>query len=159
METKKIFWKLVNALEGVSDTIVKNEQGVVIEKGMKINSDYSIMYVLDKGTIKVCSFHNESLLEFDGNSPIFEALSELFEQIYLDGQAKSVAESDKQISLAEFIVGIQEDIKEIKKSVAALEGQAQKQLKEFNHTEFAKNVEHYVSKINKSEDFKINPKK
>ncbi|KHD35180.1 hypothetical protein NL50_14905 [Clostridium acetobutylicum] len=89
MNTKKIFWRLVNELEVVSDTIVKNEQGVVIEEGMMLSNDYSIMYVLDKGTIKIYNSDNKSLLEFDEDSLLLEALGELFEDIYLERRRQS----------------------------------------------------------------------
>lgn len=129
METKKIFWKLVNSLEGVSDTIVKNQQGVVIERGMMLSNDYSVMYVIDEGFIKICNSDNESLLEFDEDSLLLEALSELFEDIYLSEQAKTGKVE------ADFINGetlphpyVLNELEELKKRVAALEGQAQNQI-------------------------------
>lgn len=75
-------------------------------------------------------------------------------------EIKKLGEVHARVYKENDLVGnIVDELEEMNKRIAALEGQAQKQLKEFNHTEFAKNAEHYVSKINKSEDFKINPKK
>ena len=52
-EVKKLFWKVVDTIEGCSDTQVSNEAGVVVERGMTIENDYSIMFGLDDGVIRV----------------------------------------------------------------------------------------------------------
>ena len=65
-EVKKLFWNLVNGIEFCCDTITENSAGVVVERGMALENDYSAMYVLDEGSIRIYdNHHNESKSEYN----------------------------------------------------------------------------------------------
>ncbi|HOA81263.1 MAG TPA: hypothetical protein PKK61_09415 [Defluviitaleaceae bacterium] len=78
-EVKKLFWNLVNGIEFCCDTITKNSSGVVVERGMALENDYSAMYVLDEGSIKIYDNHHNVIAEFTEDSEILYILKDLFE--------------------------------------------------------------------------------
>lgn len=78
-EVKKLFWNLVNGIEFCWDTITENSAGVVVERGMTLENDYSAMYVLDEGSIKIYDNHHNVIAEFTEESEILYILKDLFE--------------------------------------------------------------------------------
>lgn len=83
IETKKFFWKLVNAIEECDDTQVKNDKGVVTERGMLLSNDYSVMFGLDDGVIRIYDKDYKPLIAFTENSEVLLILKELFEDLEL----------------------------------------------------------------------------
>ncbi|KIN82151.1 hypothetical protein [Clostridium botulinum] len=81
VEIKKLFWKIVNGIEEVSDTVVKNKAGVVVERGMILSNDYSIMFGLDDGVIRIYNKEHFPLIAFTEESEILFILKELFESL------------------------------------------------------------------------------
>ena len=81
IEVKKLFWKLVNAVEENSDTVIKNKAGVVTERGIMISNDYSVMFGLDDGTIRVYNNEEFPIAAFTEESEILLILKELFEEL------------------------------------------------------------------------------
>lgn len=75
VDIKKKFYKVVSALEGCSDTSIKNGEGVVIERGVNIDGDDNmennnyITYGLEDNLIHLYKGSAE-LLKIDEESPI-----------------------------------------------------------------------------------------
>ena len=65
---KKLFWKMVDYIEGCSDCIIKNHQGVVTERGMLLDDDYSILYGLDDGVIRIYDNNENVVFAFNENN-------------------------------------------------------------------------------------------
>ena len=82
LEVKKLFWKIVNEIEEVSDTVVKNEAGVIVERGMMLSDDYSVMFGLDDGVIRIYKEHCP-LLTFTDESELLMVFKELFDSLDL----------------------------------------------------------------------------
>lgn len=78
-EIKKFFWKIVNEIEEVSDTVVKNEAEVVVERGMQLSNGYSIMYGLDDGVIRIYNKEHFPISAFTEESETLLILKEVFE--------------------------------------------------------------------------------
>lgn len=78
LENKKLFWKMVQHIEGCSDCYVRNNQGVITERGMLLSNDYSAYFGLDDGVIRIYDNKHSVLLAFDENSPFLITLNELF---------------------------------------------------------------------------------
>ena len=68
LENKKLFWKMVDYIEGCSDFIIKNHQGVVTERGMLLDDDYSILYGLDDGVIRIYDNNENVVFGFKENN-------------------------------------------------------------------------------------------
>lgn len=83
LAVRKLFWKIVNEIEGCCDTVIKNYKGVVIEKGMGLSNGYSILYNLDEGTLKICDDKFNAINTFTEESEILLVLKDLFEEIEL----------------------------------------------------------------------------
>ena len=81
VEVRKLFWKIVNEIEGCCDTVVKNSAGVVVEKGMGLSNGYSIMYNLDEGTLKVCDAEFNAITTFTEDNETLLVLKDLFEAL------------------------------------------------------------------------------
>lgn len=78
-EIKKFFWKVVSSLEDCTDTVTKNNAGVVVETGMSINDDYSVMYGLDDGVIRIYNKEYFPIADYTEESEELLILKELFE--------------------------------------------------------------------------------
>lgn len=78
-EIKKLFWKIVNQVEGCSDCIIKNATGVVIERGMLLSNDYSIMFGLDDGVLRIYDDSQNQIMSFTDESYELIVLKELFD--------------------------------------------------------------------------------
>ena len=68
LENKKLFWKMVDYIEGCSDCIIKNHHGVVTERGMLLDDDYSILYGLDDGVIRIYDNNENVVFAFNENN-------------------------------------------------------------------------------------------
>lgn len=68
LENKKLFWKMVDYIERCSDCIIKNHQGVVTERGMLLDDDYSILYGLDDGVIRIYDNNENVVFAFNENN-------------------------------------------------------------------------------------------
>ena len=72
-EIKKKFYKVVSALEECSDVVLKNDKGVVMERGVNIDSDiennHYITYGVEDNLIHLYEGDTE-LLKIDEESPI-----------------------------------------------------------------------------------------
>ncbi|NFO47249.1 hypothetical protein FDB40_09975 [Clostridium botulinum] len=80
IDIEKKFFKVVNFLEGCSDTIVKNKHGVIIERGTTIDDDNRITYGLDDNLIRFYSKGKE-ILSFGEKSPILLMFENIIEPI------------------------------------------------------------------------------
>lgn len=83
LEVKKLFWKIVNEIEGCCDTVIKNDKGVVTEKGMGLSKGYSILYSLDEGTLTICDDKFNAINTFTEESETLLVLKDLFEALEL----------------------------------------------------------------------------
>jgi len=81
IEVKKLFWKIVNVIEGCSDTIIKNGSGVITERGMTIENDYSIMFGLDDGVIRIYDNEHFPIAAFTEENEVLLILKDLFEEL------------------------------------------------------------------------------
>ncbi|AJD30895.1 hypothetical protein FDE98_16695 [Clostridium sporogenes] len=90
VEIKKLFWKLVDGIEYCSDTVVENEVGVIVERGMMLSNDYSIMFGLDDGAIRIYNKEHSSLIAFTEESEILFILKELFESLEITKEAPEI---------------------------------------------------------------------
>lgn len=81
--TKKTFWKVVNEIEYVSDTVIKNNKDVVTERGMQLSNGCSVMFGLDDGVLRFYDKDNVSLIEFTEKSEGLLLIKELFENLEL----------------------------------------------------------------------------
>lgn len=81
MQIKKLFWKISNEIEGVSDTIIKNDKGVVTERGMQLSNGYSAMFGLDTGVLNIYNKEHISLMHFTEDSEALFIIKELFESL------------------------------------------------------------------------------
>lgn len=83
LEIKKLFWKIVDEIEYCSDTVIENQAGVVVERGMMLSNDYSIMFCLDDGVIRIYNKEHFPLIAFTEESEVLLILKELFETLDL----------------------------------------------------------------------------
>lgn len=81
IEVKKLFWKLVDEIEYCSDAVVENEVGVVVERGMLLSNDYSIMFGLDDGVVRIYNKEHFPLIAFTEESEVLLIMKELFESL------------------------------------------------------------------------------
>lgn len=79
IENKKIFWEIVNHIEGCSDYIIKNQQGVVTERGMLLDNEYSILFGLDDEVIRIYDNKQNTIFSFDENNTFLKILKDLFD--------------------------------------------------------------------------------
>lgn len=84
IEIKKLFWKIVDQIEGCGDTVVKNDKGVVTERGMLLSNDYSVMFGLDDGVIRIYNSEYFPLIAFTEESEVLPLLKELFESLDIE---------------------------------------------------------------------------
>lgn len=101
VEIKKLFWKLVDGIEYCSDTVIENKEGIVVERGMMLSNDYSIMFGLDDGVIRVYNKEQSPLIAFTEENEILFILKELFESLEIVKEAPEVPaqeQSEKFIS-------------------------------------------------------------
>ncbi|BAQ14711.1 hypothetical protein CBB2_2601 [Clostridium botulinum] len=89
VEIKKLFWKLVDGIEYCCDTTVENSAGVVVERGMQLSNDYSIMFGLDDGVIRIYK-EQSPLIAFTEESEILLILKELFESLEITKEAPEI---------------------------------------------------------------------
>lgn len=80
-EVKKLFWKIVNYVHDCSDTTIENKEGVVTERGMSLSGDYSIMFGLDDGILRLYNSQNEIIAEYTEDSEALVILKDLFEDM------------------------------------------------------------------------------
>lgn len=78
IENKKLFWEIVNHIEGCSDCIIKNHQGVVIERGMLLENGYSILFGLDDGVIRIYDNKQNVIFDFNENNTFLKILKDIF---------------------------------------------------------------------------------
>lgn len=78
-EIKKLFWKIVNEVEGCSDCIIKNAVGVVIERGMLLSNGYSVLFGLDDGILRIYDDVQNQIMSFTEESYELIALKEVFD--------------------------------------------------------------------------------
>lgn len=73
---RKKFYKAVSYLEDCSDTVIKNDCGVIMERGISISEGNYITYHVEEGTI---NFHvnYEEVLSFGDESPLIEMFENL----------------------------------------------------------------------------------
>ncbi|WP_045517770.1 hypothetical protein [Clostridium sporogenes] len=90
VEIKKLFWKLVDGIEYCCDTTVENSAGVVVERGMQLSNDYSIMFGLDDGVIRIYNKEHSPLIAFTEESEILFILKELFESLEITKEAPEI---------------------------------------------------------------------
>lgn len=83
IDTKKIFWKVVNAIGDVSDTVTENDKNGVIESGMQLSNGCSVMFGLEDGVLRFYNKDNLSLIEFTEESEGLLLIKELFENLEL----------------------------------------------------------------------------
>lgn len=83
-DVKKLFWQLVNMIENCCDSITKEESGNVIERGMMLSNDYSIMYVLNDGAIRLYDNEHSIIAEYTEESEELLMLKDLFEYLTAD---------------------------------------------------------------------------
>ena len=81
--TKKTFWKVVNEIEYVSDTVIKNDKDGVIESGMQLSDGCSVMFGLEDGVLRFYNKDNLSVIEFTEKSEGLLLIKELFENLEL----------------------------------------------------------------------------
>lgn len=81
IENKKLFWEIVNQIEGCSDCIVKNHQGVITERGMLLDNDYSILFGLDDGAIRIYDNKQNVIFSFDENNAFLKILKDIFDNL------------------------------------------------------------------------------
>jgi hypothetical protein len=81
IEVKRLFWEIVNTIEGCSDSIVKNAAGVVTERGMQLSNGYSVMFGQDYGVIRIYNEEYFPLIAFTEENELLIILKELFEQL------------------------------------------------------------------------------
>ncbi|WP_282804675.1 hypothetical protein [Clostridium tetani] len=80
-EMKRKFYKVVDTIDNCCDTIIYNEHGVTIEKGLMLKDDYFITYGLEDNLIKLYAGDKE-LLQFNDESPILSMFEEVINLIY-----------------------------------------------------------------------------
>lgn len=84
LKNRKLFWEMVRHIEGCSDCYIKNDQGVIIERGMLLKGDYSICFGLDDGVIRIYDDDHKVLFAFDENSSFLLALNEVFMDLNME---------------------------------------------------------------------------
>ena len=81
LQVKKLYWKVINAIEGASDTTITNDEGVVTESGMQLSDDNSAMYNLNDGSLTIYDKDCLPLICFTEESKSLMLIKELFEDI------------------------------------------------------------------------------
>ena len=81
LEVKKLYWKVINAIEWCSDTTITNDKGIVTESGMQLSDDYSAMYNLKDGSLTLYDKDCLPLICLTEESKILMLIKEIFENI------------------------------------------------------------------------------
>lgn len=81
VENNKLFWKMVNYIESCSDKVVENHQGVAIERGKVLNYDYSILFGLDDGVVRIYDDKERVIATFDENNKYLSILKDIFNDL------------------------------------------------------------------------------
>lgn len=95
VEIKKFFWNLVKNIEDCSDTITKSDTGVIEEVGMTICDDYTVMFGLDDGVIRIYNKEHFPLAAFTEESETLLILKELFECLEITAPEVPVQEQSQ----------------------------------------------------------------
>lgn len=99
VEIKKLFWKIVSNIEDCADIITKTDTGVIEETGMSICDDYSIMFGLNDGVIRIYNKEHFPIAAFTEESETLLILKELFELLEETAPEVPVQEQSKEIVL------------------------------------------------------------
>lgn len=70
----------IRTIENISDVLVKNKQGVVIERGYNVTEGNFFTYGYDDDLIRVY-VDGEEILSFDRKSPILEMFESLIDNM------------------------------------------------------------------------------
>lgn len=79
VQIKKLFWKIANAIDGCSDIVIKNNDGIITEKGMQLSNGYSVMLGVDDGIIRIYNESGFPLIAFTEENEVLIPLVELLE--------------------------------------------------------------------------------
>lgn len=78
-EIKKLFWKIVNQVDGCSDCRVDDGEGNAVERGMLLSNNYCVLFGLEDGILRIYDDNHNELMRFTDESYELIALKELFE--------------------------------------------------------------------------------
>ena len=81
LQVKKLYWKVINAIEECIDTTITNDEGIITERGMMLSDDYSAMYNLNDGSLTIYDNYCVPLISFTEKSKNLIFIKELFESI------------------------------------------------------------------------------
>lgn len=90
---EKLFRRVSNSLQDISDVNIKNEHGVVTGIGANLiydeqnNENVSLCYMLDTDQLEVVQ-NCETILTIIKDSPVLEVFQELFNQLELEDKEK-----------------------------------------------------------------------
>ncbi|MHC1684922.1 MAG: hypothetical protein AB6733_18605 [Clostridiaceae bacterium] len=92
IETKRLFWKMVEVTESCSDTAIRNEKCEIIERGMTL-ANGSVMFGVNDGTLNVyVESCDEPVMVFTENSQDLLILRDIFEELSLIEKEKTTPE-------------------------------------------------------------------